>query len=183
MLDFQLVPFSINHISESIVIYNHEFGQGYFSFNQIEKISSGRNFLGYSIINKSTKKVLGVCIGYHSYPFEINSETFLVEKYVYLKSIAVTKDFHTMGIGKLLLNEFIKSADNLKQGIYTTVWVKENEASVFESMLIKSKFDLHSEHLNYWKEKSVIEKFECKKCGNPPCTCAMRVYFKNNVIT
>ncbi len=178
MFNFQLVPFSTHHISDSLVIFNQEFGQGYFDFNQMKSISSHKNFFGYSIVNQDRGRVVGICIGYHSFLPEANFTLPLNKKYVYLKSIAINSEYQGKGLGKLLLDKFIASADVLKQAIYTTVWVKEENTSVFEKMLLKSDFMMHSEYQNFWKEKSVIEKFECKKCGNPPCTCTMRVYLK-----
>lgn len=177
MFNFQLIPFLVHHISDSLIIFDQEFGQGYFDFRQMKNISSHKNFFGYSIVNPVKKKVIGVCIGYYSFLPEDDFKLPLIEKYVYLKSIAIDNEYQGKGLGKLLLEKFIISADELKQSIYTTVWVK-NGTSLFEKMLMKADFSMHSEHQNFWKEKSLVEKFECKKCGVPPCTCTMKIYLK-----
>jgi GNAT superfamily N-acetyltransferase len=178
MSNFQLISISTSYFPECIEIFNQEFGKDYLTTKQLNEQFKNNNFLGYCLISGASKKLIGLCFGYINYV--INSQFGLssTKKYVYIKSIAVQKNYHGRGVGKKLLDEFLKKAEEIKQDVFSTVWVKENGDSVFESMLIKSNFDLHSEHLNYWKESSLIEQFKCIKCGNPPCTCTMRVFVK-----
>ena len=178
MSNYQLVSFSPTHFYESIVIFNQEFGKDYISFEELDKQYKSNTFLGYGVVDNASKELIGLCLGYTNYTAEEQFKLPLPKEYVYLKSIVVRRDCHGKGIGKRLLAEFIKKADEVRQDIFSTVWVKEHTISVFEKMLAKSQFVLCSEHKNYWQERSMIEKFECEKCGSPPCTCTMRVYAK-----
>lgn len=180
MSDFELIPFSSNHIQQSVVLFNAEFGKDYVIESQLNLNLESDNFLGYTIIDNHSKDVIGVCLGFTSYTPEVAFKLNPSKKYVYLKSIVVKRDFHGIGLGSQLLNKFIEISLSIKQGVFSTVWINKNNTSAFEQMLKKACFVKHSEHLNYWMERSLVEKFECKVCGNPPCTCTMRVYIKNN---
>lgn len=169
MTDFQLVPFSTQHIQESYHLFNKCFGKGYLKIDGLTKLIAEKGFFGCVVLYKNIE-LIGACIG--------NTDAmFINDKAIYLKSIAVKDEYKNKGVGKMLLKSFIKAADDKQLTIYSSVWIKRDK-NIFENMLAKNGFNLHEKYENYWREASIKEQFECKYCGIPPCLCSMKIYFR-----
>lgn len=167
--------------------------------HEIASLCFGDQYLPISQINKYLRapgvfihfydhnQILGYCIGLvQEHPMNNDFyEQFPIQPQSYpaglIKSIAVLPGAQNKGIGTRLLEACLhKMKFSFEcRSIYYPAWT-ESENFAFTRKLKNHGFSSSKVIENYWSAESVEKNYQCKRCGNPPCSCSMTL-FSNNV--
>lgn len=93
--------------------------------------------------------------------------------------LCVEDKYRNIGIGSKLLDISVEILRNYTDIVISVKWKNE----VRNSLLDKAGFERISEVKNYWYDESLLKKYNCSICGNPPCQCSANLYvLKNKII-
>lgn len=132
MIGFKITK-SLNYSNEIFTLYSESFSKG-ISQQYIDLLAL-QNYIkfilvnGYALMATVKEKVVGVLL---CFPLEFDTElpdeikiNFNVEKCIYIAELMVNENFRGEGIGKGLMNEFLKTIDNkVFTDIFIRVWDK-----------------------------------------------------------
>jgi len=161
-------------------ISDHVFGSNYITLNQLNSILAIKNIQFKITLNS---KLIGFCLTSMQDAKDI-AEIFpgiitLSENIALIKTIAIHPEYQRKNFGSLLLKKVIKSIkqQNVSSEIYYPSWV-EPKSEAFTKLLKNEGFIEYKTFLKYWHQISMISNFGCVKCGNPPCSCSMKLFVK-----
>ena len=98
------------------------------------------------------------------------------EKCLYLDMIVIKPDYQKMGIGTTFMQYAIDYAKNNHFKMIESEAIEANGHTNSKKLLENFGFVLTRSVKNFWGE--LCPDFECKECGNKPCTCTMHEYIK-----
>ncbi len=92
-----------------------------------------------------------------------------------IKTVGVNAECKNQGIGTLLTQKGIEILQKEAKTIISMCW-DQKEDTPFARVLEKCDMSLIKTIPAYWEEDSLVKKYSCKICGEPPCLCAALIY-------
>jgi len=178
----KLFPKDIVLAKEIVEIFSESLGFNYITRKEITNILNNKTdkillaaFMNHNMVGVRIIKILN--------QKEINDFNQVIKpqklphhKIGMLVSSAVRKCFRQQGIGTSMIYEGIKELKKMGCSVYVaTAWDSGQQKSS-TALLEKFNFKKIKVLKNYWKEKSIVQNFECPVCGKPPCTCTAVFY-------
>ncbi len=182
----ELKPFQKEHLHSVIECSNLTLGYNFLNQEYLNKYIGSEKNIGLIILVKN--QVVGFSLIDILTPIELKDIVLKDKDWFYnllksYKKIALRKQtvivpqFDNKGIGSLLVEQATNEL-NLNTDIQlSTVWIKP-EGNGMTRLLKKNGFELSKTITNYWKEDSILKKYDCPICGTPPCKCSTEVYIK-----
>lgn len=167
-------------------IANKELGKDYINYAELQNYISTPNKIG--LVGKLEDKVIGFSLAEIIDPKDLSNiiltdhDWFLnyfskFNKLGYMKHTVVNSPYKKRGAGTLL-NKKITDYLSLKSDvIFGTAWNSKGKVDM-ENIFKKEGFKPIKTIFNYWEKDSIIKKYTCPTCGNPPCTCSTVVFVK-----
>ena len=168
---------------------------------QVKRISDncfGDNYLTINILNKIidhqgvfTKielggEIVGFCLAV-TIDSLVDSKWFSTEEYKQftdfpfgvIKTIAIDPAYQNHGLGSKLLESTVLKieAKYELENLFFPAWLVKNKSRL-KGKLIKLGFRFTKELEQYWFNESINQNYQCSNCGNPPCTCNLRLFKK-----
>jgi ribosomal protein S18 acetylase RimI-like enzyme len=181
-----IIPFSIEHLSDVKKICDEQFGIDYLSLNYLEQFCSKENFGLVALENKVVIGLTFIRLGYRN---EIEKEfldghDFLgkfflsSDRLALRKHLAVKKGLEGSGIGRLLVEkgmELLEKSD--VNAILSIVW-KEGASEALHKLLAEFGSKPLITFENYWAADSLEKSYLCPGCKTLPCCCSAVLYAK-----
>lgn len=189
-IDYDIVDIEEKHIPHILNIADSQLGNDYLSSNIINScINNKDDYIGKVSIDHHNNKVVGFYMGYKVSKDDV-VEMFkdYVDKtprilrysniFGLIKTVAVDDNYKNRGIGTKLIRDAEENflSKNINT-IFTVAWKSKegtNLKGILEYLGYKELFEI----LDYWKEDSIENNYNCPSCGNPPCTCSAVIYSK-----
>ena len=92
-----------------------------------------------------------------------------------IKTVGVNPEYKNQGIGTLLTSKGIEILQKEATTIISMCWDQKDDTP-FARVLEKCTMHLIKTIPAYWEEDSLVKKYDCKICGEPPCLCAALIY-------
>jgi ribosomal protein S18 acetylase RimI-like enzyme len=92
-----------------------------------------------------------------------------------IKTVGVNPEYKNEGIGTLLTQKGIDILQKHAKSIISMCWDQKDDTP-FARVLEKCNMHLIKTIPAYWEEDSLVKKYDCKICGEPPCLCAALIY-------
>lgn len=185
----KLSPKDKVHTDKIVNIFSDSLGIGYITKENIEKIlnKESKQILLIAFLNKEIVAVIIVKVLSQKETIEFEQEVKIVGFSIHLSSNkvgmlvsqSVQKEFRRQGIGLRMIKEGIKE---LKKNRCTICIATAWDSGAIESspkLLEAIGFEKIATLKNYWEKESLIQGYECPKCGKPPCTCSAFLYKYN----
>ncbi len=178
--------FQKQHINAVLELSNIAIGQGYLTIASLNKYINSAKYIGFVVLRNGD--LVGFTLIDLLTPLEVKKtvlkdhEWFYTtlnsyDQIVFIKQTVVSSKYSNQGIGSQLVQHSTKILNAKKNIHLSTVWQKENSGSM-PKVLMKNGFLLSKIILNYWKNDSLVKKYDCPICGRPPCKCATEVWIK-----
>jgi ribosomal protein S18 acetylase RimI-like enzyme len=177
------------HILDVLKIVGTELGEGFYSKKQFETILNDQHnsickiacynnrIVGFSVAiifeNEQLFKITGINklqlpIEYQNYNLRLG----------FLKTIAISEFFQKKGIGLLLCIDCIDEFEKRDvTAILGTAW-KKGQSIHSEKILTRVGLQIIGEITEFWKHESLLKKYNCSICGEPPCYCTAVIFGK-----
>jgi len=113
--------------------------------------------------------------------FKSESEWFLnyfapYKRIAYRSLTAVSPAFEGNGIASLLVKKGVEFLSKKAEVLVCDAW--KSGTTFIGNILERNGYKAIREVPLYWTADSVNYQFQCKVCGNPPCTCVAVIYAK-----
>lgn len=185
---FTIVTASEKDVKTIATIAGETLGDGYFTPTAIGQVFADPSTI-FRVTKTGSGHIAGFCYSYIA-PFEnINQrwpatqwpDTISSGKQVgVLKTIAVSTAYTRSGIGNQLMQDAIlQCRKRAVPFLLTLAWKDQRGTMNLEPLLRKFQFRLIREFPEYWKEESLVSRYQCPVCGEPPCLCSALLFGKN----
>jgi len=181
--------FEFCHIQEALKIVGTELGEDFYTKKQFEAILTDKHnsickiarfnhkFVGFSVAIVFENELLFNETGINKQQLPIEYQNYNL-RFGFIKTIAINGDFQKKGIGSLLcydcIDEFKKRDVN---AILGTAW-KQGQVIHSEKILTRVGLQIIGEIPEFWKHESLLKKYHCSICGEPPCYCTAVIFGK-----
>ncbi|HZJ89535.1 MAG TPA: GNAT family N-acetyltransferase [Bacilli bacterium] len=186
--NIQIVDLERKHIPAIIRIGDEEIGKDFVEMPILEDYLNKQDvFVGKVAVDTLNKTVVGFIFSYiidkeqlieifNNKENKIPRQLLVSESYAYLKSTAVDKNYKGQSIGTQLVEATIEGFRALNVStLFSTAWKSAkgtNMQGIFESLQFNEAYEIE----NYWREDSILKKYNCPVCGEPPCECSAVIY-------
>jgi len=180
----QITSLQKNHIQEIILLSNQVFGENFLTKSYLLQYINSTNHVGYVLV--TNKNLIGYLLA-ETLNFKQFTDSILIEKEWFkehfkdynninlIQQIAINKQYQKQGFA----NQLIKETTNHLSITCCLAW-KKGKVVALKNTLLKNDFNYLRTIDNYWSKDSLVKKYNCVFCGQPPCNCSAEVYIKKN---
>jgi len=160
-----------------IHIANRCFGNSFITEDSLEAFTKSDC---QSFIIKSKDEIIGFCLlkieSRNSIQPEFKPYIPNKHKIGIIQTIAVLPEYQQQGFGSFLLKHCLNHLLHQKcDDILYPAWI-ENNKDYFLNKLKSIGFAPIKTFHHFWKRDSLKENYSCIKCGEPPCSCSLKLY-------
>lgn len=188
---FKIEQLTIEAIPFVLPICNEELGTGFLNDIVLVDYINNPNCQSLMVIDNLSNKIVGISISlfltqkelkqfmHPSQYFKLDQSLTTSEDIGILKLIAIQKDYQKKGIGtQFIENSFDFFRKNNIQTICAFAW-KNKEGINMKTIFDRHQLTVINKILDFWKEDSIIQKYDCPECGKPPCKCTAVIFIKH----
>lgn len=178
MANYHITAFSLTDIPDIMGISAQCFGQHY--YNE-QKLSNYLNKTGIHLVIKSEGQILGFCLSSLCSANELSQlygiESYPITKVAIIQTIAIHPKYQRQGYATKLLYYIINQINTKFKGVnvFYPCW-NEPTSLAFCNSLKGYAFSAIKKIDDYWYHDSIVNKYRCAKCGNPPCRCSLQLF-------
>jgi ribosomal protein S18 acetylase RimI-like enzyme len=92
-----------------------------------------------------------------------------------VKTIAVSSVNRNQGIGTLLAKKSVEILQERTSNIISLCWEQQNGNPILHILEAHGMKQVRKIE-GFWSEDSIINQYDCKACGSPPCKCNALIY-------
>lgn len=133
--------------------------------------------VGFGIVGLYTPRRLAEHL--HVPPAEWPSTLHNAEQVAFPRTIAVRPDRRDERYTRSLTEagyELLESAD--PDAWVAVAWERADGSVAMDEALQSAELEPRRRIEGYWRRESLAEDYDCADCGQPPCTCAARFYYR-----
>lgn len=167
---------------EVIRIADQTMGVGYFTEQEIQSLL-GQNCI--ALVDNENDAIRGFCFAFILSPEELKNQHNISIDFPgienqrqigLLKTIATDPAHRKKGVASGLIQKLIQNLEEKEiRVIICPAWKTGNEINL-GGLLLKNDFHPVKEIPDYWFEDSLLKKYPCPECGQPPCRCKAIIF-------
>ncbi|MDA3890703.1 MAG: GNAT family N-acetyltransferase [Salinivirgaceae bacterium] len=163
--------------NDIIEISNHCFGESFITTNKLNetfisegvflKIAYNQLTIGFCMVKNIPNTELEALYGTNS----------KLDHIFLFQTIAIHPKCQRKGFGTKLIQKVIQEIKSkfIKSALYYPSW-DEPKSQAFCKTVLKNGFKEYKTYKNFWFDDSLANNYTCIICGEPPCTCSMKLF-------